>query len=88
MGKARTHDSAHLKRLACQVYTQLPEDSEEAVRVLDLVREIIFDLGAAPITAERTTPILPFSPGLKGLVEFPKAAMANQNDRPDRANPE
>ena len=37
-----------LKRLACQLASQLPEETEEALRVLDYTRSIIsaLDLGA------------------------------------------
>lgn len=35
----------HLKRVACQLFTQLPEDKREALTVLRYVRQLIFCLG-------------------------------------------
>ena len=35
----------HVKRLAAQIASQLPEDTQEALRVLNMAREIIVCLG-------------------------------------------
>lgn len=36
---------AHARRLACQIFTQLPESQGDALKVLEYVRQIIFNLG-------------------------------------------
>lgn len=50
----------HIKRMACQIYTQLPEDKREALQVLQYVRQIIFCLGEDWEAVVRTAAILPF----------------------------
>lgn len=40
-----TEADGHLKRTACQLFTQLPEDKREALTVLRYVRQLIFCLG-------------------------------------------
>jgi len=47
------HDEARLKRNAIQIATQLPENREEAMRVLELARELVDWEDAEP-----TMPIL------------------------------
>lgn len=78
----------HLKRLACQIYTQLPEDNREALQVLGFVRQIIFCLGEDWETVTRSAPILPFSHDQKGRAAFPRAVRAVQNDPPDTTSQE
>lgn len=81
-------DSGHLKRVACQVYTQLPEDKREALLVLRYVRQIIFSLGEEWETVSRSAPILPFSNAQKDREERPATLRAAQNGRPDTASQE
>lgn len=38
-------DDAHARRLACQIFTQLPDGQAEALRVLFYVRQIISNFG-------------------------------------------
>lgn len=77
----------HLKRIACQVYTQLPEDKREALLVLRYVRQIVFCLGEEWETVSRSAPILPFS-HRKGQEEGPVTLRAVPSGRPDKSNPE
>lgn len=78
----------HLKRVACQVYTQLPEDKREALLVLRYIRQIIFCLGEEWETVSRSAPILPFSLDRKDQGGFPANARAVPNGRRDTANQE
>lgn len=75
----------HLKRVACQVYTQLPDNKREALLVLRYVRQIVFCLGDEWGKASRS-PILPFD-GQKDQAEAPAFLTVVPNDRPDRASP-
>lgn len=36
--------SGHIKRLACQIAAQMPDDEDEALEVLRLVREVVMNL--------------------------------------------
>lgn len=38
-------DEAHARRLACQIFTELPDNRAEALHVLSYVRQILFNLG-------------------------------------------
>lgn len=78
----------HLKRIACQVYTQLPEDKREALLVLRYIRQIIFCLGEEWETVSRSAPILPFSLDRKDQAGFPAVLRAAPNDRRDIASRE
>jgi hypothetical protein len=78
----------HLKRIACQVYTQLPEDKREALLVLRYIRQIIFCLGEEWETVSRSAPILPFSTERKGPAEAPATLRVVPTGRRDTANPE
>lgn len=75
----------HLKRLACQLFTQLPDDKEEALRTLRYVRLIVENLDqnweqmAAKITQLVPTP--------KGRAGWPEECPAGSRDDPGRANP-
>lgn len=79
---------SHLKRIACQVYTQLPEDKREALLVLRYIRQLIFCLGEEWETVSRTAPILPFSLDRKDQGGFPANVRAVPNGRRDIANQE
>lgn len=78
----------HLKRIACQVYTQLPEDKREALLVLRYVRQIVFCLGEDWETVSKTAPILPFGSGPKDRAEGPTSLRVVRNDRQDTASQE
>lgn len=76
---------AHLKRMACQIAAQLPDDADEAVLVLDYVKEIVANLGgqwsepkssARLYVIQRTSPAAPE----EGGSEVPRARL-------DIANP-
>ena len=84
-----TDADGYLKRIACQVYTQLPEDKREALLVLRYVREIVFCLGEEWETVSRSSPILPFGPAQqRGLADRPTSLRVVPNDRRDTANQE
>ncbi len=78
----------HLKRTACQVYTQLPEDKREALQVLRYVRQLIFCLGEEWETVSRSAPILPFSQDQKGQGVSLRAVPGGLSDPQDKANRE
>lgn len=85
---AKLDADGHLKRVACQLYTQLPEDKREALLVLRYVRQIIFCLGEDWEAVTRSAPILPFSGDRKGRAESPTSLRVIQTGRQDTANPE
>lgn len=78
----------HLKRLACQVYTQLPEDKREALQVLRYIRQLIFCLGEEWETVSRSAPILPFSNEKKDRGGFLRAVPEGRIDPRDITNQE
>lgn len=79
----------HIKRMACQIYTQLPEDKREALQVLQYVRQIIFCLGEDWDTVVKSASILPFQPQeQKGPAIRLRAALEGQSDHLDKSNPE
>ena len=43
----RTGNVEFLKRTACTIASQLPEEREDALAVLDYVREIVLNLGVS-----------------------------------------
>lgn len=78
----------HLRRMACQIAAQLPDDREECLRVLRYVEDIVTHLGRGWGTDEgplkRSASLYVFertSPAGAG-----EAAMAGQNGRLDTAN--
>lgn len=79
-------DEGHLKRIACQVFTQLPDDKREALAVLRYVRQIIFCLGE-DWEKVASSAILPFEPR-KGRGASEGVLRAVPTDRRDKANPE
>lgn len=78
----------HIKRMACQIYTQLPEDKREALQVLQYVRQIIFCLGEDWEAVVKTAAILPFQQEQKGPVARLRAVPEVQTDHQDRSSPE
>ena len=88
MENLKVQSDPHIKRMACQIYTQLPEDKREALQVLRYVRQIIFCLGEDWEAVTRTTPILPFSPDQKGQVKPLRALQGGLRGSPDKANQE
>lgn len=80
--------NGHLKRVACQVFTQLPEDKREALLVLRYIRQIIFCLGEDWETVTRSAPILPFSLDRKDRAAFPASLKAVPSGPRDIANQE
>lgn len=81
-------DTGHLKRLACQVFTQLPEDKRDALQVLRLVRQLVFCLGEDWEAVTRSASILPFERGQKDRAAGPRAFRGGPLDLPDIANQE
>lgn len=88
MDNLKVQTDPHIKRLACQIYTQLPEDKREALQVLQFVRQIVFCLGEEWETVSRTAPILPFQTAPKGRGAFPRAVPEAPSDPQDTANRE
>lgn len=79
----------HIKRMACQIYTQLPEDKREALQVLQYVRQIIFCLGEDWEAVVKTAAILPFQPQeQKGPVVRLRAVPEGPTDHQGKSNPE
>lgn len=88
MDNLKLQTDPHIKRMACQIYTQLPEDKREALQVLGYVRQIIFCLGEDWETVTRSAPILPFSPDQKGQGSSLRALQGGLSDPQDRASRE
>lgn len=88
MDDLRVQTDPHVKRLACQIYTQLPEDKREALQVLRYARQIIFCLGEEWEAMSRSAPILPFSPERKDLGAFPRAVPGGRSDPQDKSSRE
>jgi len=88
MENLKLQTDPHLKRLACQLYTQLPEDKREALQVLGFVRQIIFCLGEEWETVTRSAPILPFATDQIGPAGSLKVVPGGRSDSPDKANRE
>lgn len=88
MDNLKVQTDPHIKRLACQIYTQLPEDKREALQVLQFVRQIVFCLGEDWETVSRSAPILPFQVEPKGRGAFPRAVKEAPTGPPDKANQE
>lgn len=84
--KPRDSKHEHCRRLAAQVFTQLPEDHAEALLTLRYARDILRYLGKGwPTQAPSVLPTQLF-PVRTGLAGAPVVALANQNDRPNRAS--
>lgn len=88
MENLKVQADPHVKRLACQIYTQLPEDKREALQVLRCVRQIIFCLGEEWEAVTRTAPILPFSADQRGPAAPLKVVPGGLSEFPDRASQE
>lgn len=78
----------HIKRMACQIYTQLPEDKREALLVLQYVRQIIFCLGEDWEAVTRTAAILPFQQEQKGPATRLRAVPEDPNGPQDKSSQE
>lgn len=77
----------HIKRMACQIYTQLPEDKREALQVLQYVRQIIFCLGEDWEAVVKTAAILPFQQQeQKGPAARLRAVPEALSDLPDKSS--
>ncbi len=76
----------HLKRIACQVFTQLPEDKRDALQVLRLVRQLVFCLGEDWEAVTRSASILPFERAPKDRATGLRAFRAGPTDNLDTAN--
>jgi hypothetical protein len=88
MDNLKLQTDPHLKRLACQLYTQLPEDKREALQVLGFVRQILFCLGEEWETVTRSAPILPFSTDQTGQAGSLRVVPGGLSEFQDRANRE
>lgn len=88
MADYKMQTDPHLKRIACQIYTQLPEDKREAMQVLGYVRQIIFCLGEEWEAVSRSAPILQFSQERRDRAASLKAVRVGQIDPQDISSPE
>lgn len=88
MENLKVQTDPHIKRIACLVYTQLPEDKREALQVIRYVRQLIFCLGEEWETVSSSAPILPFSTDRKDQEAKPGALRVVQNDHRDTASRE
>lgn len=70
---------AVLKRLACQIAAQLPDDQAEALLVLNYAREIILCLGGGWQAPATNAPIPLFSPARTNPADFQAGAAAGQS---------
>lgn len=88
MDNLKVQTDPHIKRVACQIYTQLPEDKREALQVLRCVRQIVFCLGEEWETVARSAPILPFDQDRKGSEGSLKVVPGGRSDHQDRSSQE
>lgn len=84
--QGNSENDGHLKRLACQIYTQLPEDKREAMHVLRYVRQLVFCLGEEWETVSRTSVVL--FPDQRDQEGRPAAWRAAQSGPQDKSSPE
>ena len=84
----RVQADPHIKRVACQIYTQLPEDKREALQVLQYVRQIIFCLGEDWEAVTRSAPIVPFPQESTGRAGYPRVVPVDPTDPRDKSNRE
>lgn len=84
--KPRASSREHCRRLAAQIFTQLPEDRAEALLILRYVRDIMRYLGETWPAAANSNAILPF-PAPTSQEESPVAALAVRTDPLSTANP-
>lgn len=88
MDNLKLQTDPHLKRLACQVYTQMPDDKREALAVLKLVRQLIFCLGEDWETVSGAAPIVPFAQHPKDRGGSLRLVPEAPSDRQDTTNRE
>lgn len=88
MDNLKLQTDPHLKRMACQIYTQLPEDKREALHVLQYVRQIIFCLGEEWEMVSRSAPILPFQQDPRGRAARLRAVPEGPSDPLGKSSPE
>lgn len=85
--KPRASSREHCRRLAAQIFTQLPEDRAEALTTLRYVRDILRYLGETwPAQAAANANAIQLLPVRKGPEEALGAAVASRNDPPGTAN--
>lgn len=83
----RRDPDGYIKRVACQIYTQLPEDRREAMLVLQYVKQIIDCIGSGCELVQRQATIVPYPCALTDRGGFPAAAQEDQTAPPDISNP-
>ena len=75
----------HLRRMACQIAAQLPDDRGECLRILSYVHQIVDHLGggwgAEEVSPMKSAVVYVFQPTGPGAL--PEGATADQNGRPD-----
>lgn len=84
--KSRASQHEHCRRLAAQIFAQLPEDHAEALLTLRYARDILRCLGRVWPEQEGRAPIR-LVPAVTGPVAAQAAVPANRNDRQDIASP-
>lgn len=78
-------DTEHLKRLALQIASQLPESDDEALYVLELTRDLMEHLRVA--SGPKTAAIPRAAPGHPRLQLVPEAVVEALRDPLDIASP-
>lgn len=79
---------AHEKRMACQIAAQLPDDTSEALAVLDYVKEIVLNLGGGwgkETPATKSARLYVIQRTDQGVAVRDGSAVPS--DHPDRASP-
>lgn len=89
----RWDGAGHLKRMACQIAAQMPDDFNEAMLVLGYTRDILCNLGRAWAeergTARMSGDVIPFSRTFPTYQEASSAACREGRcDPPHRSSPE
>ena len=77
---------AHMKRMACQIAAQLPDDPEEALGVLNYVKEIVLNLGGGWGGVRPTSAQLYSVPRPQGPEGSTTGEKVNPTCRPDKAS--
>jgi hypothetical protein len=75
---------AHMKRMACQIAAQLPDDQREALEVLNYVAEIVMNLGggwpqAEPIRKKPELYVIPRTSREAALAAAPEVQIGPQD---------
>jgi len=76
-----------LKRAACQLVAQLPDNELDALKVLDYAKMMVRHMGKMPPPTYAEVIPLSTAPYRKGLAVVPTDALGDQSEHQDIANP-